>query len=180
MYSKLSETARSKRLLECHKVDSVSRSSPCPYQTSSSGNTLVTAGSYSDGGKNPLTWKEFSAVERISDPCRMKLIRSALNSGCAGSHWVGFWQLALLSDCNVICLQWQTGTGRRADCGLPGSWEVAWCSRRDHTWLRTPTCVMMNGRWVRAQSTSLVFSMFFWPRSDKEKNPNRPLERWRM
>lgn len=121
-----------------------------PLPSTSSGNSLLMAGTCSDGGKNPLTRKGFSAVERISDPCWMKLIRSALNSGCAGSHWVGFWQLAWLSDCNVICLQWQTGTGTRADCGLPGSWEVDCCSRRDHTWLRTPACVMMNGRWVQA------------------------------
>lgn len=77
-----------------------------PLPSTSSGNSLLMAGSCSDGGKTPLTRKGFSAVERISDPCWMKLIRSALNSGCAGSHWVGFWQLAWLSDCNVICLQW--------------------------------------------------------------------------
>lgn len=49
---------------------------------------------------------------------------------CTGSHWVGFWPVAWLSDCDVMCLQWQTGTRRRADCGLPGSWEVVWCSRK--------------------------------------------------
>lgn len=67
----------------------------------------VMAGRCSGEGKTPLTQKELPVAERLSGPCQLKLIaRVALNSGCAASHGVGFWPLAWLSDCYVVCLQW--------------------------------------------------------------------------